>query len=158
MGVHGLESHHPPTINFCDFPHVELEKTHPDIPRNGIAWILVRPPYLRQTCSPAGSGGESIVRFSFGRLLVSLLPVVKRTMMRSNSSTQLRAPSTEQSTTDHLSCHHPLPRPPISPRSSPIRCCKYHRCYCCCRCRCRCRRCCCCCCCCCCCYCYCCCC
>ena len=49
------------------FSHGELEKYSP-----------VRP-YIRPTCYPAVSGGESVVRLSLGKLSVNQLQVVKRT-------------------------------------------------------------------------------
>ena len=40
------------------------------------------PPYIRPTCYPAVSGGESVIRLSLGKLLlVNLLHVVKRTRL-----------------------------------------------------------------------------
>ena len=58
-----------------------LENTLPGIPRkwNGLDKWQVRP-YIRPTCYPAVSGGESVIRLlSLGKLLVNLLQVVKRT-------------------------------------------------------------------------------
>ena len=56
-----------------------LKNTLPLVsPGNETAWILTGPPYIRPTY-PAGSGGESVVRLSLGKLLVNLVQVVKRT-------------------------------------------------------------------------------
>ena len=62
------------------FSHVELEKYSPRYPQEmkRLGYCQVRP-YIRPTCYPAVSGGESVTRLSLGKLLVNLLQVVKRT-------------------------------------------------------------------------------
>ena len=57
-----------------------LKNTLPGIPRKSNGLDIDRgPPYIRPTCYPAVSGGESVIRLSLGKLLVNLLQVVKRT-------------------------------------------------------------------------------
>ena len=46
------------------------------------------PPYIRPTCYPAVSGGESVIRLCLGKLLVNQLHVVKRTNTPLNSLTE----------------------------------------------------------------------
>ena len=41
---------------------------------------MTDPPYIRPTCYPAVSGGESVITLSLGELLFNLLQVVKRTI------------------------------------------------------------------------------
>ena len=48
----------------------------PVCPGKETAWILTGPPYIRPTCYPAVSGGESVIRLSLGKLSVNQLQVV----------------------------------------------------------------------------------
>ena len=65
---------------FQIFPTSNLKNTLPGTPGIETAWILTEVrPYIRPTCYPAVSGGESVIRLSLGKLLVNQLQVVKRT-------------------------------------------------------------------------------
>ena len=66
---------------FQIFPWRTWKILSPVYPGNETAWVYwqVRP-YIRPTCYPAVSGGESVIRLSLGKLLVNLLQVVKRTI------------------------------------------------------------------------------
>ena len=65
---------------FQTFPTSNLKYTLPGIPKKWNGLDTDRgPPYIRPTCYPAVSGGESVMRLSLGKLLVNFLQVVKRT-------------------------------------------------------------------------------
>ena len=114
----GFESHHPPIINFYDFPHVELEKYCRRYPQGmePRTWILTRLPlYLADLLSRCYMGG----RVLYGLAWVgnwSTFSQWSNGLTPSNSSTITRTLSTvshQHATSSYCACSRQLLLPLI---------------------------------------------